>query len=99
MLLVKNGKLIALDENDQKLIFQLFEAGGTRIMYYHSCMSGLSSLMVVDVHGNEVGSLAGESVSIINQLTHLSELNNGIKLSEFIDNYCPLYRNSNHSSK
>lgn len=94
MLLVKNGKLIALDENDQKLIFQLLEAGGSRIMYYHSCMSGLSSLMVVNAHGDEVGSLVGEPISIINKLIHLSDLKNGMKLSEFIDNYCPLYRNS-----
>lgn len=91
----KHDKLVALDESDQKIIFDFLKRGGTRIKYHYISYMDLHTLQVVKVRGaktEKIGSLVGETAFIINNLIHLStDFPEGMKLVEFIEKYCPAF--------
>ena len=88
----KNGKLVDLGEENQKKINKFLKNGGIKIKYDSESFS-FPALVVIKgpTSGNEiVGWLVGEDALIINELVHLSKnYPDGMKLSEFIKNYCP----------
>ena len=97
MLVVKNGKLVALDENDQKVMLKLYEAGGRRIFF--DCTNEYASLVIRNLKGKEVGSLVGEDAYYVNILTNNILLKKeGMQLSDFIEKFCPLFSSDNHVS-
>ena len=93
MLIVKNNKLIALDENDQKIIINFLEHGGTRILY-KNVPDICPMLTIINSKEEEIGSLAGFDALFIIRLTGNRLSGTGMKLCDFIDNYCP-----NHNPK
>lgn len=93
MLKVKDGKLVGLSKDDQKTIFEAFNAGGTRIYNLHT-YNGIDvpTLLVKDNNQREIIALIGKDVKYITHLTGREFYGaEGMDLKKFIKTYCPNY--------